>query len=95
MAEVIYDGPFPEVSIEPGEGRRAINAERGKAVEVSDDLAKSLLEQSTWRDAKKKVTPKAAEIAAQEGVDLDAVKGSGKGGAVTANDVAEAAEEKE
>ncbi len=94
MPEVIYDGPFPEVSIDLDNGRR-INAERGKPTEVSAELKTSLLEQDTWRDASKKATPKAAEKAVEEGVPLGAVTGSGKGGAVTVSDVADAAESKE
>lgn len=91
MAEVIYDGPFPEVEVtDPASGRRYV-AVRGNKVEVADDLAKSLCEQDTWRPASKKATPKAAQKAVEEGVDIQKVRGSGKDGAVTASDVAEKA----
>lgn len=42
--QVVYDGPSPSVSV-PQHG---INAERGEAVEVPDELGERLCRQATW-----------------------------------------------
>lgn len=71
MPEVIYDGPFPEVSVNAGYGRRPVNAVKGEPVEVSDELAESLLEQSDiWSLAKSK--PKAATKPVEPAADTPA-----------------------
>jgi hypothetical protein len=45
--KLVYDGPHDAVEV-PAAG---VVAERGKAVEVADDVAADLLEQDTWKKA--------------------------------------------
>lgn len=63
MVEVIYDGPFPEVSV-PNGIRPDVIARKGEPVEVSKELADSLCEQDTWR--RKGVKSKGATPSAKE-----------------------------
>jgi pyruvate/2-oxoglutarate dehydrogenase complex dihydrolipoamide acyltransferase (E2) component len=56
-------------------------------------LVKEAPEEKQARQAEEKATDKAAELAAEENVDLADVEGSGKDGAITKADVAEAAKE--
>jgi hypothetical protein len=47
---VTYEGPHDVVEVPAaGEG---FTAERGKPVDVPDDVAKALLEQDTWTEAR-------------------------------------------
>jgi hypothetical protein len=46
--KLIYEGPHDTVEV-PSAG---ITAERGQAVDVPDDVAKALLEQDTWTEAR-------------------------------------------
>lgn len=68
MPKVTYVGPYPEVELQdPDTGRRVV-AEKGKPVEVSNDLATSLNQQDTWkrtgaRKKKPKTKPKTNQAA--------------------------------
>lgn len=54
LIPVVYDGPFEAVEV-PEAG---IVAERGKPVDVDEEIAARLLEQDTWREAKPKTPQK-------------------------------------
>jgi hypothetical protein len=54
MAMVRYVGPHDAVEITT-EDEKVIAVERQKSVEVSDELAKRLLEQDTWEKPRKEV----------------------------------------
>lgn len=66
MPEVIYDGPFPEVSV-PNGIRPDVVARKGEPVEVPKDLADSLCEQEVWsRAPSKKKATRSAEAAKED-----------------------------
>lgn len=48
--KLIYDGPHDLVDVPDA----MLTAEKGKAMDVPDEVAKRLLEQDTWRKADKK-----------------------------------------
>ncbi|MGQ0669178.1 MAG: hypothetical protein ACT4PO_05840 [Actinomycetota bacterium] len=47
--KIIYDGPHTTVDVPAA---NLVDVARGEVVEVPDEIAASLLEQSTWRKAK-------------------------------------------
>jgi pyruvate/2-oxoglutarate dehydrogenase complex dihydrolipoamide acyltransferase (E2) component len=96
--KVVYVGPYEGVEVSLPSGG-AVYAEQGVEIELRDELAESLLEQEDiWADptAADDQTPapskRVKEVAAELGVDLYTVTGSGKNGAITVGDVRAAAE---
>ena len=102
--KLIYTGPYEGVDV-PLPSGDAVYAERNKEVEIPDDLAEGLLvQEDIWADPNAKEAPAAPpapekatrELAAELGVDLEEVEGSGKDGRIVQKDVkaaAKAAEE--
>lgn len=96
--KVMYVGPYEGVEVALPSGG-AVYAERDVELELYDEVAESLLQQEDiWADPtastkQKPPTPskRAQEVAAELGVDLDKVEGTGSKGAITVSDVKAAA----
>jgi pyruvate/2-oxoglutarate dehydrogenase complex dihydrolipoamide acyltransferase (E2) component len=96
--KVIYVGPYKGVEVALPSGG-AVYVERGAEVELYDEVAESLLQQEDiWADptASAKQKPPAPskrvqEVAAELGVDLDQIEGTGSKSAITVGDVKAAA----
>ena len=54
---ITYDGPFDAVEIAP----TGQIVERGKSVDVPDEIGKSLCEQDTWTETKTRTVKKDGE----------------------------------
>lgn len=51
--KVKYVGPHTVIDVVDGDREVIIDVERGKAVDLPDDVAARLLEQDTWREVKR------------------------------------------
>jgi len=82
-----HDGPaavtIPQVSE---------RVERGQLVEVPTEVGKQLIEQGWVGEGAQKPSDAARKLAAEAGLEISSVQGSGKGGAVTVEDVEQAIE---
>lgn len=84
-----YVGPHLEVELSGPDGSWHVVA-HGDEKEFPAEVAESLLEQAeNWRLAEQKVSPAAAKLAEDEGVNVNDAVGSGADGAVTVDDVRE------
>lgn len=77
--KLVYNGAHPDVYIPDPEGGDALleGVERGVPIEVPDDLAERLLEQSTWAEVSAfsppRVSPPAPTVAARPIASTDGV----------------------
>ena len=63
--KIEYHGPHDGVEVPLADGR-VIEAMHGTPVDVPEELAKSLLQQSTWREAKSAPAPTKKAAKAEE-----------------------------